>query len=181
MMKVLKLMQEGEAGPGGKTWKTNLPALLTGLHEMNPRHDLYNTIAQEMVRTGQLGTLISCLQQAGRTGMSLRHTGVLDAVMWGLHREASRDKWSEEALTTARKHARLVALLLEGDAHTPEKGVVVKRDHRSRPYVVAAFLELEAAWALKYQDGQDVDGKVKMYTERLLDSLKDQETVCCRP
>nr|POE86581.1 hypothetical protein CFP56_46765 [Quercus suber] len=177
LMKVLSYMQES----GDESWRQNMPALLKGLYDMNPRHDLHNKIARNMVRAGQMETLLVCLQQAKDTGMSFRNAGVLDVVMWGLHHEASRDQWSEETLRTARRHASLVAMLLEGEAHTPPKGQVVKHDHRSRPWVIGTFLELEAAWVLKHQGGQDDSGKVKTYTERLLDCLVDEGTVTMKP
>nr|POE72968.1 hypothetical protein CFP56_30907 [Quercus suber] len=174
LTKVLSLLQESA---DDETWRQNIPALLKGLYAMNPHHELHNQVARAMVRAGQMGTLIVCLQQAKDTGMSLRHAGVLDVVMWGLHSEASQVQWSEESLATARRHASLLAMALENDVHTPEKGVVVKHDHRSKPWVIGTFLELEAAWALKFQDGQDVNGKVKTYTERLLDCLDDNGAV----
>ncbi|TKA78137.1 hypothetical protein B0A55_02730 [Friedmanniomyces simplex] len=130
-------------------------------------------VVRKASNAGRLGSIIQCLQQVEHTGLTLKDDVVLSNVVWALHDLAQRDAWSAEATEKATKWANVVSMLLETGEHGGGKTTRVG-DARRRPEVIGLFLELAAVQAYKHQGGKDVDGKVKMYTERLLACIGDQ-------
>ncbi|KXL47677.1 hypothetical protein M433DRAFT_111160 [Acidomyces richmondensis BFW] len=159
---------EGEA----KAWE-NLPALLTGLKKAHavPPEKAMAKIVRKAVGCGRIGIIIQCLHQVEHTGMSLQMPEVLNNVIYGLRTLAQKDGWSEEALGKALKDSQQIAILLEMKEHGGG-GIIKTNDARGRKEVIGVFLELAAMHAYKFQNGKDVDGKVKMYAERLMDRLE---------
>ncbi|WPG98360.1 Hypothetical protein R9X50_00114900 [Acrodontium crateriforme] len=156
----------------------NLPNLLVGLKHSRhtPSPERMEEIIRKAVEQGRIGIIVQCLQQAERTGMTLRTGKVMRSVMWGLHQTAQMDNWSEESVTKALKNASQVALLLETEVHSTGGSTGSSSapwDAKRRPENVAVFLELEAVNAYKFHNGVDVNGKVKMYAERLLKCIGD--------
>lgn len=165
---------EGEA----KAWE-NLPALLTGLKKAHavPPEKAMAKIVRKAVGCGRIGIIIQCLHQVEHTGMSLQMPEVLNNVIYGLRTLAQKDGWSEEALGKALKDSQQIAILLEMKEHGGG-GIIKTNDARGRKEVIGVFLELAAMHAYKFQNGKDVDGKVKMYAERLMDRLEFASQVC---
>lgn len=162
----IALMAEaGRGEEGGKEW-ANLPNLLIGLRGKVEGRGM-GKVVRKAVEAGRIGIVVQCLQQGAATGMTLDSEDVLENVMWGLHATAQRDGWTEEGVSKALKAANQVALLLETEEHGGGR-LLSERDPRQRPEVLGVFLELVAVQAYRFQNGQDVDGKVKAYTERLL-------------
>ncbi len=166
-------MTQGES----KDW-ANLPALLIGMKSTGAKMEggAMGRVVRKANNAGRLGAVIQCLQQVEHTGLTLKDEAVLSHVMWALHDLAQRDAWSAEATEKAMKWASLVGLLLETEEHGGGK---TRRagDSRQRPEVIGVVLELAAVRAYKHQGGKDIDGKVKMYTERLLACIGDQAQV----
>ena len=177
LKKTVKLMADGETSD----WN-NLPALLTGLckAKRTPTDRQLAKMVRLAVNKGRFGTVLQCLHQAHNTGMSMKKPEVLDAVVWGLREIAQKGKWSEQSLEKAIRDAKEVAMRLEDLEHGTGK-YVGKGDPRRRPEVLGVFLELAAVYASRFQDGKDVDGKVKAYAERLLANIEGAERVSCIP
>ena len=157
----------------GEAW-ANLPALLTAMKHTNgpPCPQDMERIVRKAMLCGRVGTVLQCLNQAQHTGMSLAREEVLENVIWGLHDLAQREGWSEPATRKALRDANQVALLLESEEHGSGH-FLRQNDPRRRPEVLGTFLELAAVYAYKHQGAQDADGKVKAYTQRLMDCIKD--------
>lgn len=175
LKKALELMRDGEK----QDWN-NLPALLAGLHAVDKTPDdrQLAKIIRLASRSGRFGTILACLHQADRTGMTMKKEAVLDGVMWAV-RELGREQdgaWSKEALEKAIKDANEVGKQLEDKKHGTGS-FVRTNDPRRRPEVLSVFLELVAVYSYRFQDGRDVDGKVKTLTERLLDNIEGAEAV----
>ncbi|KAK5166600.1 uncharacterized protein LTR77_008143 [Saxophila tyrrhenica] len=182
MWQTMRLMREGEPGD----WN-NLPALLEGLAKV--KRGANERQMAKMVRLaserGRFGIVLQCLHQARRTGMTLRREEVLNAVVWALREmgragvnveggEVDRGSWERAGLEKAIKDANEIAVLLEEPEHGTGN-IVRQGDPRTRPEVLSVFLELNAAYAYRFQDGKDVDGKVRAYTDRLLANIKGAE------
>ena len=140
------------------------------------REKQVDKIVRSAVEMGGLGTILQCLHQAHNTGMTLKRDEVLNGVVWGLHDMAQRGGWSEKATAKAIKDANEVAMQLESEEHGSGK-VLRADDPRKRPDVLGVYLELTAVYAYKHQNGKDVDGKVRAYTERLLANIEGAEQV----
>jgi hypothetical protein len=161
----------------GQAW-ANLPRLLTGLQRTTARMSgsTMARIVRVAARKGRLGVIIQCLMQAEGTGMTLKDQEVLDHLLWCLRDFAQKSRWERGAVQRALKDARQVAVLLETEEHGG--GWALKEDDaRRRPEVIGVFLELAAVSAYKSQDGQDTDGAVRKYTERLLAVIGDAANV----
>lgn len=169
----IKLMAQGES----KDW-SNLPALLSGLHQakMTPADQSMAKMIYMATSCGRFGTILQCLHQAHNTGMTMKKNKILNAVIWSLHHIGQMADWSESALEKAIRDANEVAMQLEDEEHGTGR-FIQANDPRRRPYVLGTFLELAAVQAFKFQDGKDIDGKVKAYSERLLSNIEGHEQV----
>ncbi|KAK4542289.1 hypothetical protein LTR36_006942 [Oleoguttula mirabilis] len=157
------------AGTDSKAW-SNLPSLLAGLKGAGAKVEekMMGKVVRKAVGAGRIAIVVQCLQQGGHTGMTLQSEQILEHVIWGLHMTAQRDgEWSEEAVLKALKAANQLGLLLETEEHGGGR-YLREHDPRRRAEVLGVFLELAAVHAYKFQGGKDVDGKVKIYAERLL-------------
>lgn len=168
----INLMLASEA----KDWSHNLPALLQGLNE-GVKKSLGPKVMEKLVRkaaeTGKFGTVLPCLQQASKTGMTLKDEGILAWVVWALHVSAARNGWNKASLEKTIKESNAVALMLESADHGSQ-AVMAENDPRTRPSVLGTWLELVAAYAYKFQGGKDSEeGLVKAYTARLLSRLAE--------
>lgn len=170
---VIDLMSKGET----KDW-SNLPGLLAGLKKARTTLDekLMEKITRRAVAAGQMGTIIQCLMQSERTGLTLTSNAVLTYVIWGLHDIAQSGSWSAEAVAKAIRDANQIALLLESKEHGGGRRVR-EHDARTRPEVIGVFLELAAVQAYKHQGGQDADGKVEAYASRLMTNIGGSKQV----
>lgn len=159
----------------GKAWQ-NLPALLAGMKDSKavPGGPVMAEIIRKAAMQGRLGVIVVCLQSVESTGMSLKHPDVAEAMVWSLRYHAQRNHWSEEAVTKSLKWAEQVAVMMERGVHGGGSRVSEKDDFRSQPWVIATFLELAAVDAYRWRDGRDEDGKVRIYAERLLDSIDER-------
>lgn len=166
------MLASGTAGD----WAQNLPALLQGLNEgvkKGASSSMMEKIVRKAAEKGALGSVLPCLQQASKTGMSLRDEGVLRSVVWGLRVSASRNGWLKGDVAKSIKDSNAVALLLESKEHGT-KSVLAENDPRTRPEILGAWLELVAVYAFKFQEGKDTeDGLVRAYAERLVSRLSD--------
>lgn len=172
--RVLKLMAE-DGSP--EAWR-NLMPLLVGL-----RRSRVEVSAMEMERLLRLATksgnfheVIVCLRRGDETGMTLQRPEVFEGVLLALRSIGQADGWSQESLERALKASRDVAQLLEMDTHGG--GIQMKPDDRRKdPRVIGAYLELSAVFAERYQNGKDLDGRVRAYADRLLYNISHAEKV----
>ncbi|KAF2170975.1 hypothetical protein M409DRAFT_63978 [Zasmidium cellare ATCC 36951] len=169
----LNLIAEGESSD----WQ-NLPKLLQALNEGVKKPatpEQMEKIMRKALQNGKIGIIIQCLQQAGKTGMTLNNEHVLRSVISGLHELAVGSDWSESATGRALRDANVVSLLLESEEHGTGRKLT-PNDPRTRPEVLGVFLELTAVYAYKFEEAKDTQGLVKAYAGRLLSNLKDRES-----
>ena len=173
LSQVLRLLRNGEPGD----WKT-LPNLLRGLHMMgkDPPPRVRAKIIRLATVRGQFGIILKCLQIATHSGLTLGDPETLEATIWGLRQVADEQDWNEEATARAIKLANEVAEQLESEAHGTGK-YVRKGDPRRSPFVLGVFLELAAVYAWRFKEGKDADGKVKVFAERLLFNIGEEDKV----
>ncbi len=108
----------------------------------------------------------------------MKHQEVLEAVMWAV-RELGRGAeggWPKEGLEKAIKDANELAMCLEDEDHGSGRNLQ-PGDPRTRPEVLAVFLELVAVYAVKYMDPRDAGDRVRVYVERLLGNIEGVEMV----
>ncbi|KAF2725208.1 hypothetical protein K431DRAFT_300117 [Polychaeton citri CBS 116435] len=164
----LKLLKrKGES----RDWQI-LPQLLTGLAKANstPKPAMMEKIVRSAVESGHLGIIIICLQKSAETGLTLRDPVIRRHVLWGVRSIAESDDWSKEATLKALKDANQIAMLMETQQHGGGDGFNIAKDPRAKAFTIGVFLELAAVHAYKHQGGQDKDGMVKAYMQRLMNS-----------
>lgn len=155
-----------------KDWD-NLPAMLEGLNVAGVR--LSSPILSKLVRkAGQLGrqdVIFECAKRVERTGFVMKDLPVVQSIMWWIQYRALSDNWSLKETTRALKMAEQVSVLLEEKNHAggPLRDPL---DPRARPETIGILLQLAAAQA-KLLAGTENDGKIKLYANRLLGSLRD--------
>ena len=168
---VLRLLKTGDPND----WN-NLPSLLQGLHMMgkDPSPRVRARIVRMATEREKFGVVLACLNSARNTGLTLKDPEVLEQVIWSLRQVAEDGEWSEEATAKAIKDANDVASQLESDAHGSGKHVG-KEDPRRSPYVLGIFLELAAVYASRFKGGEDIDGKVRAFADRLLSNISEDK------
>lgn len=178
--KMLELMKDK------RDWE-NLPLLLAEL-KIAKRKSVppVEKLVRRANEAGMQHVVLECVKRTKETGMTLTSLDVVREVMWGAHLRGHRAGWDERVTERALKYAENVSFLLEKQLHTRGGGQEVSQqpDPRTQPDVVGVLLETAAIRALKHQGGQDKDGKVAQYAERLmecwenvtLDSTEDQSS-----
>jgi hypothetical protein len=170
----INLILNGEA----KEWQ-NLPSLMQGLKDgaKKPLSDaLMEKIVRRAVQKGKLGHALLCLQQASRTGMTLKNERVLRWVVHGLRTVPQEAGWDKEVLEKAVRNASAVADMLESEEHGSGH-VMSENDPRARLEVLGPWLELVAVYAYKFQDKKDSrEGTVKRYAERMVSRLEETKS-----
>lgn len=155
-----------------------LPNILEGLHRIHTefptkhqntklRQDTIKKALRLATQAGHLPTVIRCLKAAKVTGVTLNNDEHLGDCLWEFRKYAQTNQWSQESLQMVMQNLTEFAQLLESEHHGTGRKLR-HNDPRTRPAVIAIFLELNAIHALKYNDKKDQDGKVKMYAERLM-------------
>lgn len=178
---ILRLMREGER----REWN-NLPSLLEGLQQClrsagSTKTDKidFAKIVRLALLSHRMSIVLDCLVKSEKTGLTLQDGDVMGEVFWGLRSIPQKRGWSEGAMNKALEHAKRVANLLETEkhraSHAPNSASML--DGRARPEVVGVLLELVAVQAYQHFDGQDTDGSVRAYAERLLRNLDSSKSV----
>lgn len=146
-----------------------LPSLLEGLHKAHPDSDpaLQEKILRKLQQADQFSVILRCLRRSETTGLTLKKDAVLNRVLLALRETALGEKWEQERLEKALRHADELAELLESAQHGTMRQLS-PNDPRTRPAVIGLFLELHAVYASQYQGGQDVKGKVRAYAQRFM-------------
>jgi len=184
-----KLWAVREAVKQSKTaedWE-NVVRLAAGYHDAS-FHFTRGTFEQVMRLMGEAGLhtlIVKSLQRANTTGWRLRDEWSARAVLATFHHKAADAAWARDATEQALRLAEQVAELLDDDAHMGGRLIPARSlanelpsiDPRASPFIIAVPLELAAVRAIKYQDGQDTDGKVLKYASRLLAAMKQDRFI----
>ncbi|KAF2402934.1 hypothetical protein EJ06DRAFT_527907 [Trichodelitschia bisporula] len=157
----------------------NFPALLEGFHtarnksEGTLRPSWLALFVTRAATAGAISTVIRCLREAGRNGMSLAERQVREPVFREIRNAARREAWSPDATAKALSRVREVLKYMDLPAHQ------AGRDPRAEPLVVGTALELTARMAKT--GGEDEETLVVMVKrmlpvlERQLKALNDDE------
>jgi hypothetical protein len=155
-----------------KDWD-NLPVLLEGLATAGKQIKLQHW--QKLVRlagkAGRQDTIIECARRVAKTGFALKDQALVRDVLWWIQYKAAKSNWGAKDTKKALAMGEQVSVLLESESHAGSKSVVKSSDPRASPEVVGILLELAVADA-KLNEGKDIDGKVKMYAERLVGVIR---------
>ncbi|KAF2235874.1 hypothetical protein EV356DRAFT_575398 [Viridothelium virens] len=158
-----------------KDWHNVLPNLMHGFQGV--RFGLSPARMEKMVRTANSAEMqdvvMKCLQQVKTTNLSLKWPGIRYEVLWGIHAAAQNggtEPWGEQETKQAIGWMKQVAIQLESRIHG---GGFLNDSHdpRASPAVIGLLLELYAARASQHMGGVDMEGKVRIYAERLMDVL----------
>ncbi|KAJ9664471.1 hypothetical protein H2201_005219 [Coniosporium apollinis] len=153
----------------------NIVTMLEGFK--SSKRKLKSAWLQKFVRranmAGRQAVVLQALQRVEHTGLSLGDQGVLETVLAGVVDMAVVHKWGEEHTKKALSYAEQVAAWMEQPEHCG-RAWVGKSDPRASPAVIGVLVELSAVLATKFEERLDDDGKVKMYTERLLAAIEQQ-------
>jgi hypothetical protein len=169
VLKALSLIEQNDE------WR-QLPSLLEGLHKARPQPDLalQEKILRKLQLADQFPVILRSLRRSAATGLSLKNDAVLN--LNALRETASLENWEKTRLEKALKQADDLAELLESADHGSGRKLS-PNDPRTRPAVIGLFLELHAVYAQQYQNGQDVNGKVKAYATRFMATFTQSHQV----
>jgi hypothetical protein len=164
LLKLVSLMKEK------KDWD-NLPIFLEGLkiagRKLKPRY--WEKLVRKAGQADQQNTILECARRASRTGFVLKDLNLVREVMWWTQYKALSAGWTAQSTKKALTMAEQIADLLEDKKHCG--GTFLSASNpRARPEVVGVLLQLAAAHA-KLSNGKDDDGKVEIYSRRLLGTL----------
>lgn len=147
-------------------WKNFVPLLIGSLHskyKFKPDH------AEKWVRlAGKSDTLpfiLEAAKQSAKTGFSFADRAVACRFASELHAKAKKAGFSGDALSASLRYAEQAALLMERPEHTNKD---ISQDAKRQPFFIGLLTELSAARAIDQAEGDDVDGKVLSYTQKLL-------------
>ncbi|KAL0259007.1 hypothetical protein SLS55_006512 [Diplodia seriata] len=162
----------------------NVGRLIEGLADAGVpmKQEWVQKFVREAANKGMMHVVLRALQRAERTDMRLTSKVTVSRVMWAVRGIAANNGWGEIETDRALRYAQQVVELMESEEHVggPKRRVPQLGDLRTLPFVIATPLELAAARALRYTEGVDKDGMVKLYAERLCANLKSfglQESV----
>lgn len=169
---ILRMMREN------KEWNHLVP-LLEGLHtaRVTPDISMQERIIRQAGEDNSLDAILTSLIKVDDTGMSLKNDEVLHWVLRGLRRGAAKHNWERKYLAKSLTQSKMLAAILEQDGHTRGKTShnLTADDPRTNPLVIGVWLELYGISAVKYQKGQDTDGNVKRYAERVMTCLQQSK------
>jgi len=158
----------------------NLVSLLEGMKTAGRRWKSWQLekIVRDAGNSGMSAVVVECVRAAGRTGLYLRDARVVREAMWACRSRGVVGGWSKAETAGALRNAEQIAEALEGslhwgDAHKRPEGV----DPRREADVLGVLVELAAQRAVRWQGGEDVDGKVEMYVKRLVSNLQGSQSV----
>jgi hypothetical protein len=162
-------------GDGGEKEWANLPTLLQAFYKIvqKPVEDKYiEKLIRKAAEHNNLPAFIKCLHMVDRTGLSLKNENTLEALLLAIRRRATHDEFRKAATLAALKYGSEIADLLETEQHGTGR-VLGLDDPRTRPQVIALFLELAAVNAENH-GGKDDTGVVKSYAKKLMGRIKEQ-------
>jgi len=119
-----------------------------------------------------LPVILECIQGVKKTGFRLNRHEIVNQLLFALQDDALNSGWNKAETAKALKRIQLVLDLLEGEpehrALAVRPGVELPFPLYRDPMVLAARLHIEAALAVKHQQGKDVDGLVAKHTQQLV-------------
>ena len=150
----------------------NLPSLLIGFKDAKrviSGDDLCWLVRKAGI-AGRPDIILECARRVSDTGFTLRSPMVVAELMWQLQHRAVKSGWALKETKQALSWAEMVSELLEDVRHAGGRLDDLQNDVRVQPEVIGVLLQLSAAQATRFADGDDRDGKVAQYTARLLGS-----------
>jgi hypothetical protein len=165
LLKAVALMEKE------KDWD-NLPSLLHGLN--NARRKIHGETLEKITRkagmAGRPDILLECARRVNHTKFTLSNPKVVAEIMHQIQNKALKSGWEAKNTKQALAWAEMVSELLEDERHAGKRHISGAQDIRVRPELIGVLLQLSAVWATRFYGGEDRDGKVALYTERLLGS-----------
>ncbi|KAL1970881.1 hypothetical protein VTN77DRAFT_2715 [Rasamsonia byssochlamydoides] len=149
-----------------KDWQNIIP-FLTALR-MSRRYlklSRWEWLVRKAGEANALGIILECAKQAERTGLQLKHVDLVHRLFFALHLKAQAAEFQGEATAKALSLARQAVMLMEAPEHVNHD---IQWDPKRRPSLIGVLLELSAARALNEFQGDDADGHVRAYAQRLL-------------
>jgi hypothetical protein len=147
-------------------WKNFVPLLIGSLHS---KYKFKTVNAEKWVRlagkSDTLAFILEAAKQSSKTGFSFADRAVAFRFAFALHEKAQKADFSGDALTAALRYAEQAAQLMEWPEHTNND---ISQDAKRQPFFIGLLTELSAARAIDQAEGEDVDGKVLSYTQKLL-------------
>lgn len=155
-----------------------LPSLLTGLKNAKVwlSHRDFLSMVRKAGVAGRPDIIIECARRVSDTKFALNSEVIVAELMWQLQDRAVKSDWAAKETRQALAWAEMVSELMEEHLLNKQVPVAADRDPRFRHEVIGVLLQLSGVWATRYYNGEDRDGKVALYAERLLRSPVDITT-----
>ena len=126
-------------------------------------------LVKKVVRKDMVDELLRAFKRGQKTGFVFRRNSIYSSTFrFAIHLEGAQNGWDEASTPRALSHAEQMVLMMEREPH--KSSPPETRD----PWTIGAVLEPAAVMALRHRGGRDEDGKVAMYTERLMARLEEE-------
>ncbi|EED18038.1 conserved hypothetical protein [Talaromyces stipitatus ATCC 10500] len=158
--------QAVEAMKNTQDWKNFVPLLIGSLHsKYKPKTDNIEKWVRLAGKSDTLAFILEAAKQSSRTGFSFANRNVAFRFAFELHQKAKRAEFKGEQTAAALRYAEQAAQLMEWAEHTNKD---IAQDPKRQPFFIGVLTELSAACALDQAGGEDVNGKVLSYVQKLL-------------
>jgi len=159
-------------GSSREDWR-NLPKLLGAIRRAGRKWKdwQWERIVRRVGDAGMVEEVVECVRQTEATGLVLGDLRLVREVMWACREKAIIGGWAQGDIEKALKCAMQISEALEEDVHS--RKFTKATDPRMQSDILAIVVELAAVRAIKFQKGEDRDGKVEMYTKRLVPNMPE--------
>ncbi|KAE9992196.1 hypothetical protein EG327_009809 [Venturia inaequalis] len=169
------LLQFKDMAKESKDW-ANLPALLEGWHHARPNTpaSIIAPLVRQASKAGQLSTIIQCLWQVEKNGLSLADPLLRFTIIQSIRINALESGWGN-ITKRSFKQIQTVLELMEKPGHCGSR-TVSDSDPRAEPFCIGVALELAARRVQNEFGGKDEEGFVATYFKRLTSALGQQKS-----
>lgn len=165
-----EINQAVESMKTSQDWRNFIPLLTGSLHSKYKHEaDHLEKWVRLAGRSDTLSVILEAAKQSSRTGFSLSHRNVAFRFAYALHQKAKAADFKGEQVVTALRYAEQAAQLMEWPEHTNQQ---IAQDPKRQPFFIGLLTELSAARAIDEAGGEDIDGKVLSYVQKLLGTWK---------
>jgi hypothetical protein len=162
-----------------------IPEVLKGLNQASrpANAEIATKITRKANEMGLQDVTMRCARGVKNTGFNLGNVEVADEAILGAHLMAQQSEWTKEGLEAASKYAWNITRLLDEPRHSGKNQKIRKPvphgtlnlNPSAQPHFIGILLELSALQAVKYNDRNDMEGRVGNFADKFLATWENKE------